>query len=325
MSTVIASDVLANGLRAEFADTYQQVMNRQSDSRLSLVMDTITADNRVHEFGYFEAAPHLERWVRGESIPTDAFDSTSFTVSVYDWARRVTWHKHDRADERTQTLFDMARQAGSSAALLQERFFFDLLSSSTDTLPAVPNAPDGLAFFSTSTRFGASGGNVITGDGVTTTTQIQTNYYEAMVRFAAFQDGKGQPLFPADIIGSDVLIIHAAADTQIMETAFQQLRQGVVMGTDAGTTPSNVIRDSSRNVQLWSSPRLSTGDWYVFLTNAPKKPTFMLDREGVQEFSSLATDNNGDHTRTTGEEYIQWERRAGAGIALPFGAIKINN
>jgi len=45
----------------------------------------------------------------------------------------------------------------------------------------------------------------------------------------------------------------------------------------------------------------------------------------VQEFTSLEGDNNSDRTRDTGEEYVQWERRAGAGIALPFGAIKVNN
>jgi hypothetical protein len=331
MSQVIASELLANGLRAEFNDTYQSVLNRQSDSRLSLVMDTITADNRRHEFGYFEAAPHLERWVRGESIPTGAFDSVSFEVYVYDFAKRVPWHKHDRADERTGSLYDMARMAGQSAALLEERFFFDVLTSSTDTLPTTPLAPDGGSLFSATNgdggaRFGATNGNLLTGTGIASTSTVIADYYSALEQFAAYQDGQGQPLFPHDIIGSDVLVIHASADTQIMEQSFLQLRQGLVYGSNtAAATPSNIIRDASRNVQLWASPRLATGDWYVFLTNAPKKPIFMLDRQGVQEYTSLESDNNGDHTRTTGEEYIQWERRAGAGVALPFGAIKINN
>jgi hypothetical protein len=332
MTTVIASQVLANGLRTEFSDTYLAIQNRQADSRLSMVMDLgIGATNRVHEFAYFEAAPHMEQWVRGTTIPTDSFDSVQFSVPVYTWGRRVPWHAEDKDDDQTQSLYDMARMAGSSAALLPERFFFDLLNGSTSTLPAVPTAPDGAAFFATTdgggaNRFGVSSGNLLTGSGVASVSAIRTDYYNGIEQWKQYQDGKGQPLLADDMIDSGVIIIHAAADTEAMEETFLQRRQGEVYGSNtAAATPSNLVQDASRNVTLWGSQRLATGDWYMFLKNPPKKSTFLLDRQGVQEESSLRGENNGDHTRNTGEEYVQWHRRAGAGIALPFGAIKINN
>ena len=330
MSTVIASNVLANGLRTEFADTYAVVRARQSDGRLGLVMDLgIGATNRQHEFGYFEAAPHMEYWRRGDPIPTDAFGSVKFTTPVYEWARRVPWSKWDRKDDQTQSLFDMARGAGQSAGLLPERFFFDLLKGTTDTLPAVPTAPDGASFFATtaggSNRFGVSSGNLLTGSGVASASAIKTDYYNAIEQFKLMKDGKGQPLHADDVVDAGVVIIYGAGNTEAFEEAFIQKRQGEVKGTDAGTTPSNIILDASRTVRLWGSSRISDNDWFVFLLNSPKKPTFLLNREGVQEFSSLEGDNNSDHTRTTGEEYIQWETRQGAGIALPYGAIKVNN
>jgi hypothetical protein len=138
------------------------------------------------------------------------------------------------------------------------------------------------------------------------------------------QDGKGQPLLSDEVIDSGVICIHSAADTEAMEEAFLQRRQGEVVSA-GGAAVSNLVQDASRNVTLWGSQRLATGDWYVFLRNPAKRATFMLDREGIQEYSSLEGDNNSDHTRNTGEEYVQWERRAGAGIALPYSAIKINN
>lgn len=328
MSTTIASQVLANGLRTEFADTYSAVQNRQADSRLSLVMDlSIGATNRQHEFGYFEAAPHMEFWRRGDSIPTDAMGSVQFTVPVYTWARRIPWHKEDRKDDQTQSLFEVARMAGQSAALLPERFFFDLITGNTNTLPAVPTAPDGAAMFATTAggvnRFGVSSGNLLTGSGIATTAAILGDYYAAIEQFLLFQDGKGQPLLAPELVDQGVVIVHAAADLEAFEEAFLQKRQGSA-SADTGS-PSNIVQDASRNVTLWASSRLATGDYYIFLKAAPKKPTFLLDREGVQEFTSLEGDNNSDHTRSTGEEYIQWERRAGAGIALPYGAIKVNN
>lgn len=331
MSTVIASQVLANGLRTEFADTYSKIRNRQSDGRLSRVMDlSIGATNRQHEFAYFEAAPHFEYWRRGESIPTDAMNSVKWTVPVYTWARRVPWHKEDRKDDQTQSLIQVARQAGESAALLEERFFFDLIQNTTVTLPAVPLAADGAAMFATTAnggdRFGVSDGNLLTGTGVATTSTIKADYYNAMEQFMQFQDGKGQPLLSPEVVASGAIICHAAENTEAFEEAFLQQRQGLVYGSNtAASTPSNVIQDAARNVMLWPTPRITGNDWYVFLMDPPQLPTFLLDREGVQEFSSLEGDNNGDHTRDTGEEYIQWERRAGAGISLPYGCIKINN
>jgi hypothetical protein len=223
---------------------------------------------------------------------------------------------------------DIARMAGQSAARLPERFFFNLLTGGTDTLPAVPNAPDGAAFFATTAgganRFGVSSGNLLTGNGIASVSAIRTDYYNAIEQFKQMQDGKGQPLLSDEVIDSGVICIHSAADTEAMEEAFLQRRQGEVVSA-GGAAVSNLVQDASRNVTLWGSQRLATGDWYVFLRNPAKRATFMLDREGIQEYSSLEGDNNSDHTRNTGEEYVQWERRAGAGIALPYSAIKINN
>ena len=323
MSRILASNVLANGLRTEFADTYGVIRNRQADSRLGDVMDLgIGATNRQHEFAYFKAAPHMTYWPRGDSIPTDAMDSVQFTVPIYEWARRVPWSKFDREDDQTQSLFDMARMAGESAALLPERFFFDLIQGSTSTLPAVPLAPDGVAFFNNATRFGAANGNSLTGGGVTTTAQILTDYYTVLEQFMAFQDGKGQPLLSPETIAAGTIIIHPSGLTEIFEEAFLMRRQ---IGT-GGSTPSNIVQDASRTVSLWGTPRLTdVNDWFVFLKAAPKQAAFMLNRKGVQEFSSLEGDNNGDHTRNTGEEYVQWEERSGAGIALPYAAIEVTN
>lgn len=331
MSTVLASALLANGLRSEFTETYLKIRNRQADSRLASVMDLgIGATNREHSFAYFNAAPHMALWRRGDTVPTDAFDGVQFSTPVYSWARRVPWHKHDRKDDQTQSLQKMARSAGESAAQLPERFFFDLLTGSPTTLPSVPLAPDGASFFATAdgsggNRFGVSSGNLLTGNGVASSSAIRTDYYNAIEQWMLMQDGKGQPLLNDTIVGQGIILIHAATNTEAMEEAFKQRRQGEVLGTDAGTTPTNLVQDASRDVTLWASPRLTGNDWYAILKGSPTLPTFELDREGVKEFASLEDDNNGDHTRDTGEEYVQWESRSGAGIALPYGAIKVNN
>lgn len=329
----ITAQMLSESLRNEFADTYLSVQSRQSSNMLGEVMDLggVTAVTREAIFGYIEAAPHMAQWVRGTSVPTESMGSTSFTVPVVDWAKRVSWHKHDREDEQTGTLVQHARMAGQSAALLPERMFIDLLGdASPSALPAVPLAGDGVAMFSATDgsgadRFGVSGGNIVSGAGVTTSSQVLTDYYKAMVRLGLFQDGKGQPLHPDTISDQGVMIVYPMAYKELFEEAFKQRRRGEVLGTDAGVTPSNVIQDASRDVSMWSTSRLTNTDWYIFVKGMPTKPTFVLNRKAVQEFSALEGMNNSDHVRDTGEEYMQWETRQGAGISLPYAAVKVNN
>jgi hypothetical protein len=313
------------------------------EAGIGLVMDlSVQATNRNHDFAYLNAAPHMEYWRRGESVPQGAMDATQFNVPVYEWAKRVGWSKFDRHDDQTQSLMTSAAMAGESAGLLPERFFFDLLNAgggggTASTLPIQPTAPDGAAFFATTAggaaRFGATNGNLLTGTGITTIHDVLNDYYGALTQFMAFEDGQGQPMLSPETIASGVVIIHASADTEVFEQAFLQQRQGMGLdntgaiggvSVDAAAV-SNIVQDASRNVNLWGSPRLATGDWYVFLANPPKQATFLLTRSAVQEFSSMESDNNGDHTRDTAEEYIQWEERSGAGIALPYSAICINN
>lgn len=330
MVEVIASSTLANGLLADFRGTYDNIRNNQSDGRLAIVMDTKSARNRQHEYAYYKAAPHPRLWVRGEPIPVDAMSSVRFTAIVRNWGLRIPWHEDDKNDDQIQSLFASAQGGGENFGLLPERFFFDLIQGTTTTLPAVPTAPDGAAMYSATDggggdRFGATGGNLVTGTGVATTSTIQADYYSAISRFMQFQDGKGQPLFPAERLSMGTLIIHSVADLKVFEEAFVQLRQGVVLGTDAGTTPSNVIIDSSRDVQLWASPRLATGDWYVFMKKPPVRPTFLLERMPLRERTALSDNNNSDHARTYNEEYVQWDSREGAGIALPYSTIKVDN
>ena len=325
---VESSQTLVNGLRTEFWDTYAAVMNRNADSRLAKVMDLgVGATNREHDFAYYESAPHFAQWKRGGEIPSKGMASINFNVPVYEWGRRVPWLKWDRDDDQTSSLMQVARQAGNSAGLLPERFFFDLIQNATNLLPAVPTAPDGAAMFATtaggSNRFGASSGNLLTGTGATAAA-ILTDFYTAIEQFMLFQDTEGQPLFDDDLLSQPFILIHPVQLTEAMDTAFLQ-KQQLGDGT-AGGAKSNVIADTAKRVELWPSARLTdANDWYLFLGNPPKQATFFLDREGVQEESALLDDNNSDLVRSTAEEYIQWHSRSGAGIALPYGAIKVAN
>ena len=338
MSEVISTDLLRANLHNEFWDMYSAVRDGLQDSRLAMVMDlSKTTQSRKPWYGYYEAAPHMVRWQRGDTIPTGAFGSVQFEVPTHTFARKIPWHKDDRKDDMTQSLMDHVRGVAQSAGLMAERLFMQVISNGTDNdlLPAVPLAPDGAVMFATTdagggNRFGVSSGNLLTGTGVTLNSTVTADYYSAMEQFKLMQDGQGQPLLNDSIIDGGAVIVHPAGLTQIFEETFIQKRQGVTplapdAATYVGVTPSNVVQDASRNVVLWPTGRLTGNSWYIFLINSPIKSCFLVTREEMREFASMEGDNNSDTGREKGLESTQYEIRLGAAPALPYAAIKVSN
>ena len=329
MTTIQANETIQNGLQSTFVDTYMAIENRVQETHLPLVMDLgFKAKNRVHEFAYFNSAPHMSYWRRGDTVPVDVMDSVGFTAVAHTYAKRIPWHKEDRKDDQTQSLFEAARYVGRSAAMLPTDFLADALNDAANTLPSIPLAPDGAALFSATTpdgedRFGVSGGNLVAGGaGLWNSTAATISaVYEGIERFKGMTDTKGKPLWTDDILDQGFVVIYPHGRTQEIEEAFMQRRQG----SAAGGAPSNIFMDASRDFTLWGTQRISTDHMYIFLKGSPKKPFFTMDREDLLELDSLEGSNNGDHTRTTGEEYIQFERRIGLGVALPYGVCEITD
>lgn len=338
-STVIATPLLVNGLRSEFDNTYLATLNRQSSQMVNGLMDTINATNRYNEFGFYNASPHIRYFSYGDTIPQASFDSVSFRADAHPFGLSIEWHKYDIRDEQTASLFEMARQGGESAGLVRERILFDLQLGTTNMLPAVPLSADGVATYSDvdgagNARFGITGGNIISGSGVTTLSSVLTNYYQALIRFGQMQDGQGQPLLSPETIAGGVVIQFGIANQMVFEQAFKQIRQGIGINASgvpatgsviAGFGVSNVVQDASRNVQLWPTPRITDNDWFVTLLNPPKKPFFEFLRDPLEEHTALVSDNNSDRARQTGIEGIYWDMRTGGGSGLPYSTIKVNN
>lgn len=327
MANVVASEVLVAGLRTEFADTYLK-QKRESDSRLGLIMDlNITSDKRQEIYGYMKEAPHAAYWKRGTSIPEQGMPSVQFRLANLNWGRRVKWAKDDRDDDMTGTLVDAARASGRSFSALPERWFFDLYNGSTLILPSIPLAPDGVAFFSAvdgrgQPRFGITGGNVVVGTGVADPMAIIADYYTAIERYKTMKDDFGQPLHDDQAVDSGMVVVFGAHNTKAFEQAFEQKRIGeLIAGTNGVATPTNILHDASRTTRLWGSQRITDDTWGVFMLNPPKKSCFVQSRSGLEE--KFATMDNSDSARDRDEEYIQWKLRGNAGIALPYGAIKV--
>lgn len=322
MGSVIAGNVLAEGLLGDYRDVYMST-RRSLDSRLSLICDLgAFTDGRTNSRAYFEAAPHMRYVPYGDPTPEEGMGSKSFTIYNWQYKARVPWLRADREDDRTGSLPAMAQGAGESGALSPERGVFDMLLSTTSFIPAVPNAADGTTIFSSSTRFETANGNSLTVSNWNASgPAARAGLFTGIEQFHLYKDGKGQPLHTDQVLESPVLCIYAAADMDIMAEA---LHPGTVAYANSTSNAGvdNVLMAQNRKWIPWASSRLSAGTMILALTGVRVKPLLMQPRSKIRE--SFATEDNSDEARDSGKEYAQWEQRLGFGAGLPYGLIKIS-
>ena len=322
---IVAGAALAAGLSVAMADTWKSQDDDEELKMLAKVMDTQPPSKLlVQPYAYFETPPYPSRWDRGTDIKMEAMQAVPYKVANLAWAKGIPWHRYDRDDDQTNSLYDMARGLGENWRTLNVRIFNQYVTGSTDADLAdfIPNAPDGTAPYAAG-RFGipnAGGvdGNIVTGTGVASTATIQADYYKGEILFRRFLNTKGQPIYGNSIANKGYVLYYNVTNDEFFEKAF--LQNFVDLGTQSA--PSNVIRNAGHNVELWATPRVTTNKWYIFAKGAKKKLVFEQPRQPLRE--AIFTVENSDISRRTGQEGIMWDSRAGFGFNIPYGSVIVD-
>ena len=344
-SPVVAGRSFIPGLRSELLGTYRRMYEAQRE-RLARVMNLDLPSTKRTEFYFFwQSAPHMVKWAYGEQMSEGGFKGVRFNITNVRWGRAISWQADDRADDQTNSLLDQARGLGQSAALLDERVLFQIMQGTTDadllsdaggdpgnesTAGGVPNAPDGQALFSTTSdgsaaRFGATGGNLLTGSALTTgplEASMRTDYWAVREQWGLMQDTEGQPLFNSQDLEGEVVFALAADNWEIATQAFQRSVIPVAAGSGgAGVTDELGARGLTPTI--WPTQRITTDDFYSALASVGNRAVFSQSREGINEV--IATMENSDIARQSDEESIRFKLRRGYGVAEPYALIRTNN
>ena len=320
---VLAGASFAPGLRTEFLNTYTFVYDGIKDGLSKVMRLGLPSDKNQETYFFWESAPHVKRWIRGNTMPSKNFRGISYVAPNYEWAMSIPWHFADRQDDQTRSLPDQARRMGKSFAMLEERVFFEIITGTASLLPNIPNAADGSALYATTAgganRFGAANGNSLTSSGQSVQ-NYQDDFFTTMSQYRKFQDTEGQPLWDESTLDGNVKIFFAAgANEENFKKAFAQgIVHSVLSATGAGAT--NIILDAGYKVKAIPTQRLSGNSWFTFLEEADVKAIFSQLRQPVSEI--ISTFENSDMTRKTGmEEFSMWAR-FGFGVGTPYSTIK---
>ena len=323
MPTMQHGALLEPGLRNEFSQVYNPMYEGLRARIGEVIWLEATSDKLQEIYGFWNAPLYPVRWPEGSIIPSKGISSQRFSVINRDFGRRV-YLPRNVEDDQTGTAYTVARNLARTWAILPELIFYQFIQAGTDNtlLPNVPNSADGNALYLTTTRYGSSSGNVVTVTGTSTVQQIITDVFSVIRRFQEFQNTESQPFFDA-LQTKKMSVFHGTSLTQVMQQAeFQTMQHSLV--TSTGAPVSNLLSDAKTDIAFVPSQRITGTSYYCFLRGLPDamKPVIRQVRKGMNEAQgNWAT---SDHTRDTGQAYVQFDSREGWGSALAIGTIRVS-
>lgn len=326
----IIGAALEGAIRNEFLETYESEYESMEAELRDMARIAIPSTRIKENYVYFESAPHPKRQDRDQSMSFGDYQPKSFKVVNHEFSKGIRVHKNDKDDDQTGGGFvGRAGQLGENFALLPERIFYQMLLSETDDdlLPAVPNAPDGVAMFSATdgqgnARFGRTGGNIVTGIGIANASQIRTTFMKGVSGFGRFRDSKdNQPLIHPSKL-RQFAVWYNINNIEVFNEAFKGQRSIKTAGAGEAAAVTNVIDEAGIQVTLYPTSRITTNDWYMRNTGTSHYSLFEQSRSPLATIRGDQT--NSDSARLTGYDYMGWNTRSGFGLALPYDWIQLD-
>lgn len=328
--TMMIGGLLEPGLRNEasqvFAPIYQGVRAQIGD----VIWMEGTSDKFQEVFGFLEAPLYFTHWPQETPIPSGAIESQRYVIVNRDFARRV-YLPRNVEDDQTGTAMQFARMIAQTYAILPEQIFYQIMTNTsyngtTAPMPVIPNSADGNALYLTTTRYGSSSGNVVSVTSTSTVQGILTDIYSVRRRFIEFQNTQSQPFWDPPMVNS-LRIFYGSSLTGVMAQAEFQTRVPweVTSGANGtGQTPTNILKDASFDIRFTNSQRITNSQYYCFLRNveSAKRPIWRQVRKGYTEWQGNFV--TSDHSRDTGQVYVQGDCREGWGSILAIGTIRVS-
>lgn len=286
-----------------------------------------TSDKFQEIFGFLESPPYFTHWPQGTPIPSGDIESQRFSITNYDFARRV-YLPRNVEDDQTGTAYAFARMIAQTYALLPHECFYQILqeqayNGTTRPLPVLPKWADGGDMFEASTRYGSSSGNTVTLTSASTVQGVITDVSSCVRRFNEFQNTQSREFFNAAET-KRFTIFHGTAQTMVMAQAeFQTRTPWEQTASTTGQTPTNLLKENGYDIKYVNNQRITATAYYVLLRGLenPLRPLWRQVRKNYTQWEGTFV--TSDIARDNGTPYVQGDCREGYGGPLAIGALEI--
>jgi hypothetical protein len=313
---------LPPGLIAEFDSIYR---TRTGENRWwNDLFHTVKTDGAYEVVHGFNSVPIPQVWLRGDARTHSGFADFAKTVYVYDYQLTLDWHENDEADDRTKgSLIARVREGAERFSQWDELALYDLVQGSNTYLhPSTDfNCHDSNPLYSSShtTR---TGGNIVSGGGVTAAHQIRTDWFKVLTAFREMTDTEGEPYWRDSLDRAKLVVVAPPQLEEVMTEAFEA---DLILASGATAPSTNVLPKRARtSLVIWERLPTTSDSWYVFLTGiGESRPFIKLDRQQVMTREWNA--DNSDRARDTKMKGIGFDIRVGYGALNYHTTVQVDN
>lgn len=328
--------VLTGELSALFWLTYDR-MSPLFARLTEIMMPTITYDRELTEiksFGYPKSANHFQHWAAGNPVEFGTFGWDQFSARGFRFGAAAQWDRLNELWQNRMMLRRAIERIGRNSALVLPRIVNQFIEgSAAGPVPIVPNALDGAALYSATDgaggdRGGVSGGNIVTGAGVTAA-DIEADFFGKVIpRLRRFVDttAEAQPYWQPEEIDLGIAVVIPPDVESAWREVIGVARSLRSDGAGGAAAVSPKIDAYGFTIELIVSSRLTgTSDWYSTLTGIPDwlKPMFVIVDAELQEF--LGDMTNSDQARKEQLLSLVWDLVLTPGVGNPLSTIKCDN
>lgn len=313
------------GILADLKETWRQDMPKWEQVTNLLVRKLAVTNLREASYVWKESLPFPSYWPYGMGRKKKTFRDRRITINLWNYELSIPWQGFDADDDQLGDMKTHVQSAVDRYGQLPITLFTEYFNGTAIEQPYLSYPYDGATLFSATdgdgnARLGATGGNIITGTGATTSGVLH-DFAVAQQRFMSFVDPtSSKPFFDEAMVGYDKMV---AIIPKELNEIFQKATKAEFIKTDPGnmTSETNYLKGT---FEYRINPFLSdTSDWYIVLNHRYYKP-FVYRAPG--DVSSIIADaSNSDHARETNEFVLYTHVRLGLAPYFPGSIIKVNN
>ena len=282
---------------------------------------------RKAPYAWKESIPFPKPWPYKHQRTYQLFQDRQIEIALFPYELSIPFAGFDEDDDQLGDLRSHLSLASQRFLQVPDKLISEYLTGVKSLNPVLNTCYDGVGLYSAldgagAARFGAAGGNIIVGSGISTAA-LSNDFALAQRRLMDFLDPSGEsPIFSEeDVTYSRMTAIIPTGLNEI----FQQLTKSEMLRID---TTNNVSQSNwlKGTFKYRINPYLTDQqDWYVVVEHEYWKP-FVLREPGEGGLRQIFADfNNSDRAREYNEYAVHSDIRYGIGPWSPFVTVKINN
>jgi len=325
MPIAVNTESLKAGVINELMETWRQQFPVYEKQQEVLMRQLKYTNIRNASYPFKESLPFVKLWNYGMPRQYQTFKDRVLTMNIVPYDLTIPWSGWDEEDDQLGDMRTHVQMAVKRFLMLPDVLASEYFNGTADLNPSLLTAYDGVSLFSATdgdgaARFGATGGNIITGSGLTVSGIVQ-DFASVQQRIMAFVDPTaGKPIFSEeDVAYKNLFVIAPKEANQVFQKASQS--EFIKIDNTSNTAESNYIKGTfeySLNQYL-----TDTVDWYVVMRHSYFKP---FAYRGPKDVRTIAADMmNSDKAREYNENALYSDVRTRLGPFFPACIIKVNN